>query len=285
MTMIHEPVYKRILSGKQLLFEPISRRVKIYGLPPVNFRAWLDDLLEMSENRRCDKLIFYVLPEQRKMIRQCKKTFPFIREGMIRRFFCGTDAHIYSLFLNQSQPSPDTPEERKVMEKIRHQNEYVHRELPEGYRMRRPEEKDAESMAFLYRQVFETYPTPMHDPRYILQMIRNPDVCFSVIEYAGSIVSACSADMIRDFNCAEMSDCATLPSHRGKGLISYQFFGLIEQMRQKRIQTLFSYSRSLSASMNAINVRHGFTYGGRMLRNSNIGGSLENMNIWFKNLP
>ncbi|MDA8352528.1 MAG: hypothetical protein M0Z65_04930 [Firmicutes bacterium] len=142
---------------------------------------------------------------------------------------------------------------------------------------------DTPEMARLYDTIFETYPTPMNDPQYISDMM-DRQVFFSIIRYRGRIVSACSADLLPTFNSAEITDCATLPQHRNQLLLSHQFSHQVQQMRQKKVQTLFCYARAVSAGMNLITARHGFTYGGRMVQNSQIAGRLECMNIWFKQL-
>jgi hypothetical protein len=132
----------------------------------------------------------------------------------------------------------------------------------------------------------------MNEAEYIAFMMYN-NVYFTVCEYQDEIVSACSASVLPDFNCAEMTDCATLPEHRKKNLLSQQYGLIIEKMKEKGIQTLFCYARTLSIGMNIVNAKHMFTYGGCMKNNSNIQErynnndakhSLANMNIWYKQI-
>ncbi|MFB4164954.1 putative beta-lysine N-acetyltransferase [Alteribacillus sp. JSM 102045] len=262
--------------------EPFSERIKIYALPKEEeMPLFLQSLKRVAIAKQCGKLILYVKKQDR--TRKSLKLFQL--EGAIKGFFQGEDAFIYSLFLNRSRSrTVDATREKWVMEQAAKVTKKAGRPLlPANYTMRRPTEKDAEEMSRLYRSVFKTYPTPMHDPEFIRDVMKN-QVFFTVIEHKGRIISACSVDVLPAFQSAEMSDCATMEEHRNRGLLSYQFSFLIRLMQKKGLWTLFSYSRSLSLGMNVVNVYHGFTYGGRMICNSNISGQLESMNIWYKQL-
>lgn len=92
------------------------------------------------------------------------------------------------------------------------------------------------------------------------------------------------SDLLLEFKSAELSDCVTYAEHRNKQLLTYQVVHLIPKIKQLGINILFSYSRSVSVGMNLVNIKHGFKYGGRMARNSNISGNIEHMNIWYKKL-
>ncbi|WLR51171.1 putative beta-lysine N-acetyltransferase [Bacillus tianshenii] len=266
---------------KTISIEPVNRRIKIYQLPQAEeLNEFMYYIRELGFQKECDKLIFYVKKPELAYLDS-----RFAYEGCIKGFFNGVDAHIYSLFLDPDRNDVvETEKERFVMELVRETKEWNEdTPLPKGYRMRWANEYDCEQMAELYDRVFASYPTPMNDPDFILTMM-NSQVYFSVIERDGQIVSACSSDIMPDFNAAELTDCATLKEHRDKGLLSYQVFELERRMKRMKIHTMFSYSRSVSAGMNLVNARHGYVYGGRMISNSNISGSLENMNIWYKNL-
>jgi len=269
-------------TGKAIDLDPHNRRVKVYQLPQEDIFAEVKDTIEnLAQDHQCDKIIFYSKEDEIKMLDQinCEK------EGTITGFFQGEDAHIYSLFLNKKRNNPIAwEEEQKVMEIVNQDTKTVTEiDLPSEYTMRHAQLKDAKRMAELYDEVFETYPTPMHEPEFIEEMMHN-HVYFTIIEHKGELVSACSADLFPEFNAAEMTDCATLPEYRGKGLLSQQFIHIEKKMEDMGVHTLFSYSRAVSVGMNLINSRHGYSFGGRMLQNSNISGRFEDMNIWVKNL-
>lgn len=261
--------------------ETINQRIKVYQIPEEkNVAIFLLKLIDIGREQGCDKIIFYVKGREKSLMEKQH----FLYEGMIKGLFNGEDAFIYALFLNDESVVNKEEQEQLVLEKAlefsdNRENYYSNK----GYTIRWAVPGDRFKMAKLYDSVFESYPTPMNDPAFILQMMKS-EVYFSVTEKNGEIVSACSADVMPAFNAAELSDCATIPEHRGKGLLCRQALRLMRLMKEKQINTFFSYSRSLSIGMNIVNAKLGFTYGGRMIRNSNIAGRLENMNIWYKSL-
>ncbi|MTI79517.1 MAG: putative beta-lysine N-acetyltransferase [Firmicutes bacterium] len=270
------------LCGKSVHIEPTSKRIKIYGLKNIkHFNKFITELRLIGNNLNCDKLIFYVTKTEEELIKKYNCSY----EGFIEGFFNGNNAYIYSIFLVPSRNKPYVSEEEaKVMDyMIRVKKNNGRFNIPKGFKMRWAIESDALQMAKLYDKVFESYPTPMNKPDFIIEMMNN-DVYFSVVERNNEIVSACSADVLPHFNSAELSDCATDSRYRSKQLLSHQVSHLISLMKIMEINTIFSYSRSVSIGMNLVNVKHNFKYGGRMIANSNIAGRLENMNIWYKNI-
>lgn len=268
--------------GKAIDLDPHNRRIKVYQLPKENDFSTIEmALMELAKEHECDKLIFYAKPEEREWLEATKCD----QEGMIDGFFQGEDAYIYSLFLKSERNHPiDWSQEEKVMQIVDQDKKLVQEAcLPKEYAMRSATVEDAQKMAKLYGEVFETYPTPLDDPNFIKEMM-NDHVYFTIVEHKDQLISACSADFFPLFNAAEMTDCATLPEHRGQGLLSQQFIHLENKMEQQGVQTLFSYSRAVSIGMNLINARHGFSFGGRMIQNSNISGRFEDMNIWVKSI-
>ncbi|SDH72727.1 beta-lysine acetyltransferase [Alteribacillus persepolensis] len=270
------------LFHNDMQIEPFNERIKIYALPKEEaMPVFLESLKKLARRNHCSKLILYVKRKDRTR----KSLSPFQLEGAIKGFFQGEDAFIYSLFLQsaRSQTVHHDREKRVIQQAFTHKKAVQRSILPVSYTMRRALEKDAPAMSQLYRTAFQKHPTPTQDPAFI-QNAMNKNVYFTVIEYKGHIVSACSAQMMPSFQSAEINHCATLPQHRHKGLLSYQYSFFIRLMQQKKITTLFSYAPSLSLPMNSINVSHNFRYGGKMVRNRNIFGRFESMNIWFKQL-
>jgi putative beta-lysine N-acetyltransferase len=268
--------------GKAIDLDLHNRRIKVYPLPKeCNFEKIHQALKKLADENSCDKIIYYSMPEDKGLYEEANCDY----EGKIDGFFQGEDAYIYSTFLSRTRNLPiDWEQEQKVMEIVEEDDKKAQvAPLPKGYTMRSATKEDAEEMARLYGRVFETYPTPMNDPKFVSQMMDN-DVHFSIIEHEGKLISACSADVFTQFNAAEMTDCATLPEHRGKGLLSQQFIHLEKKMELQGVHTLFSMTRAVSVGMNLINARHDYSYGGRLIQNSNISGRLEDMNIWVKTL-
>ncbi|WP_202078622.1 putative beta-lysine N-acetyltransferase [Caldalkalibacillus salinus] len=273
--------------GASVELDTHNRRVKVYEVSDdCDWPTIKDHLRQWALEHDCDKLMFFSTEENEHLQNEeeCYK------EGTIDRFFNGQDAYIYSIFLSDSRHQlVDAQQEDKVMSIVQNDDKQNHDKsteelhLPEGYVMRPANEDDAEAMASLYDQVFQTYPTPMNDPSFVAKMM-NDEVYFTIVEHNGELISSCSADVMKKYKAAEMTDCATLPEHRGKGLLSHQFTHLEKRMEEKGVNTLFSYTRAVSIGMNLINARNGYTFRGRLIQNSHISGRLEDMNIWVKTL-
>lgn len=269
---------------EQVDIDTENQRIKIYGIPlPVetDFSEMLTLLKELAQENNCSKIMFQVKKDQEALL----IAHSFQYEAKISGFFQGEDAYIYSWFLDADRGRiVDQGQVLRVMDMVREDaKELEPCELPLGYTMRSAVAEDAEALAKLYDTIFETYPTPMNDPVFVRKMMKS-NVHFSIVEYESELVSACSADFFPQFNAVEMTDCATLPEHRGQGLLSHQFAHLEEEMIERQVDTLFSVTRAVSVGMNLINVRNGYEYSGRLIQNTNISGRLEDMNIWVKKL-
>ncbi|SDJ12197.1 putative beta-lysine N-acetyltransferase [Salimicrobium halophilum] len=266
---------------EHLHLEPISRRMKAYLLPKeTELDSYVDYLIQIGMENDCDKIIFFVTGEETRLMQERFYSY----EGRIGGFFDGEDAYVYALFLDEKRNIRSaTEKEKRVLQTAFSYATKEEGEAGKSYYIRRAQKADRFGMSQLYKQVFASYPTPMDDPDFILEMMES-GVYAMVGEYEGRIVSSCAGDWMPLYNACELTDCATLPEHRGKGLLVSQARRILEACRERRVKTIFSYSRSLSTGMNIINARLGFKYGGRMVRNSNIAGSFENMNIWYRNL-
>jgi putative beta-lysine N-acetyltransferase len=142
---------------------------------------------------------------------------------------------------------------------------------------------DTPEMARLYRQVFESYPFPIHDPDYLAQTMNENLIYFGI--WAGDrLVALSSAEVDFDNSHAEMTDFATLPEFRGMGLASYLLGKMESGVRQIGIRTTYTIARAYSFGMNITFAKLGYLFGGTLTNNTQISGSLESMNVWYKHL-
>jgi putative beta-lysine N-acetyltransferase len=143
---------------------------------------------------------------------------------------------------------------------------------------------DADAMAEVYREVFASYPFPIHEPDYLTETMNSHVRYFCVREH-GRIVALSSAEMDRSSGSVEMTDFATRPPARGRGLAVRLLAHMETAMRaQGDMETSFTIARSLSAGMNVTFARAGYTYAGTLTNNTNISGCIESMNVWYKAL-
>ena len=156
--------------------------------------------------------------------------------------------------------------------------------LPKGFTARVARAEDTVEMAAVYRQVFATYPFPIHDAEFLQSAMKGNTVFFGVWK-EGRIVALSSAEMDPASRSVEMTDFATLPEYRGHGLALNLLQQMEETVYSRGIRTLFTIARAYSFGMNITFARDGYRFGGTLTNNTNISGSLESMNVWYKTLP
>ena len=159
----------------------------------------------------------------------------------------------------------------------------THLPLPEGYVCKQCRETDVESIAALYREVFPTYPFPIHDPDYIRETMHTHVIYFG-IWHDNRLVALSSAEMDQPAQNVEMTDFATRPEHRGMGFATLLLGRMEKAMARRKMATAYTIARSRSFGMNVTFARMGYRMGGRLLNNTNIGGGFEDMNVWHKPL-
>lgn len=155
-------------------------------------------------------------------------------------------------------------------------------QLP-GFDYRICDESDVGQMTDVYKQVFATYPFPIHDPDYILETMNENMIYFSILK-GDRIVALASAEMDAGAQNAEMTDFATLPEYRGKGLAVYLLNWIENAMYKRNMKIVYTIARAVSYGVNIIFAKSGYEYCGTLLNNTNISGDIESMNIWYKSL-
>lgn len=142
---------------------------------------------------------------------------------------------------------------------------------------------DVDAMSHVYRRVFPTYPFPIQDPAYLEQAMQN-DIAFFKLTCDGEIGALASAEMDLANRAVEMTDFATLPEYRGRGAAQSLLAAMEDAMRERGLRTAFTIARSYSTGMNVTFAKHDYAFGGTLTGNTNIAGTIESMNIWYKPL-
>jgi putative beta-lysine N-acetyltransferase len=258
-----------------------NSRIKLIQYNKEHVEALVRHLEELAKQEGIGKVLIYANPEDVPLFEK----LGFHQEGEISGFFDGDPASILSRFLNEERANIKDEEKKDAIVEMAEQVDSLAEppKLEPGFKLRHADQGDAEQLAELYKLVFKTYPTPIHDPDFIRDCMDN-EVYFSVITHQGKIVSAASADVFSKYNSAEITDCATHPEYRGKGFLSIIIFDLEKRMKEKGVPNLFSLTRAVSTGMNMVISKLGFTYKGRLIQNSQIAGEFEDMNIWVKEI-
>ncbi|PLX93428.1 MAG: putative beta-lysine N-acetyltransferase [Desulfuromonas sp.] len=158
-----------------------------------------------------------------------------------------------------------------------------HHTLAENLACRLCLDDDCEAMASLYREVFASYPFPIHDPAYLRETMASHILYYGIWQ-GDQLLALASAELDRRKGNAEMTDFATSPEARGKGLAQTLLTKLEEGAAAEGIQTAYTIARAYSMGMNITFARAGYTYCGTLTHNTQISGGLESMNVWYKPL-
>lgn len=151
------------------------------------------------------------------------------------------------------------------------------------YSIRSAGRDDVEEMSEVYKKVFLTYPFPIHDPEYLLSTMKT-NIDYFLVEHEGRIVALSSAEKDVKGGNAEMTDFATLPDHRGRGLAGWLLSEMEAAMRRLGIPTCYTIARAYSAGMNITFSRKDYEFAGTLINNTAISEGIESMNVWYKKL-
>ncbi|MDD2248959.1 putative beta-lysine N-acetyltransferase [Methanocorpusculum bavaricum] len=155
--------------------------------------------------------------------------------------------------------------------------------LPNGFTLRPARTEDTEKLADLFRKVFPTYPFPISDPEYIRTNMQD-NVRYFLIKEGDKIAAASSCEVDKESLTAEMTDFAVDPHYRGRSFAGILLEEMEKTMRREGIITAYTIARSASLPMNAVFAGAGYRFGGMLPNNTNISGSIESMNTWYKKL-
>ncbi len=139
----------------------------------------------------------------------------------------------------------------------------------------------AGSLAACYETVFDSYPFPITEPDHLLAEMEKGTRFFGVWE-GGSLVAASSMEPGGAPGAVEMTDFATLPSFRGRGLATRLLAIMDREAQEAGHRVAFTIARAVSFGMNLAFAARRYDFGGTLVNNTQIAGSIESMNVWYK---
>jgi beta-lysine N6-acetyltransferase len=142
---------------------------------------------------------------------------------------------------------------------------------------------DTREMADLYQRMFDTYPFPIHQSLHISQMMANHSFYFC-IRLKKKIAAVAAAEIDPANQTCEMTDFATLPDCRGNGFAEKLLRQLDQEAHGRGVRTAYTIARADSQAMNRVFEKTGYRYAGRLINNSQIGGRIRSMTVWYKRL-
>jgi len=256
-------------------------RIYLMKLDPADMPLILDEMDALAGKEGYSK-IFTKVPESfRKLLSErnyhCEASIP----GYYER---EEDAVIMSKFLDEKRSINCLNEQHEdIITTALSKEKELDLTLPSGYSIRECGKQDVEQMTEVYQSTFATYPFPIHDPKYLLKTMEDNVVYFGVFKEKKAVALSSSEIDIEHF-AVEMTDFATMPEFRGKGLSSHLLMKMGEEMKAKGIRNAFTIARAGSYGMNIVFAKCGYEYCGRLVNNTNISGEIESMNIWYQKI-
>ncbi|HWV38996.1 MAG TPA: putative beta-lysine N-acetyltransferase [Vulgatibacter sp.] len=266
----------------RLLFDAYNRRLKVLDYHVEDYRAFADKLGFLADSNRFDKIWILARPKDwERFVR-----LGYMLEGTLRYALRGKTAYMVSQFRsNRRLRSPELRKEIDLLDRIlARELRPTPRRLPAGYSLDFAREEDLEGILALYRRVFETYPSPLTHREYLIDVLHRGSVFRVVRNPEGEVASVASAELSPEHLSAELTDCATHPAERGRGLMSVILKALEQDLRRLGYRCAYTLARAPSFGMNAAFHALGYEFNGRMINNCDIYGGFEDMNLWSKDL-
>ncbi len=279
------------LHGAVVQYGKHSDRIYLMKINSADPMTLLPELDRLAEKENLGK-IFAKVPARIAPVFQANG---YVIDATIPLFYNGSEDGIFlGKYLQASrQQAADIEELDRVLDLARkkvepqagetYSNTDATRPLPAQFRFRYCRECDAEEVSAVYKEVFASYPFSIDDPAYIRQTMKENVLYFS-IRNEGKIIALSSAEIDWKSANAEMTDFATLPEYRGYGLACFLLAKMERAMKKLGIKTAYTIARAISPGMNITFSKGGYHYGGRLINNTQISGTIESMNIWYKTL-
>jgi len=260
----------------------INNRVYVMKLDPADIPDIIRYADDLSHKEGYTK-IFVKVPESSVEI---FSNAGYITEATVPFFFRGKDSAVF--MAKYTDPGrkevPDAPVIAEVLSAaFGYAGKRIIAELPDGFSLMHAHAGDAEEIAALYRSVFKTYPFPLFDPQYIRESMKG-QVRYFIIRKSHLMVAVASCEINAENLNAEVTDFATNPLFRGMGFAGTLLHAIEAHIKKEGILLAFTIARAVSRPVNFVFAGAGYQYGGLLPNNTNICGSLESMNVWYKKL-
>ncbi len=259
---------------------PHNDRIYVLHLAPDQIGALLPELEQMVKTKKYGK-IFAKIPSTNW---QQFRAAGYIKEADIPHFYSGKTGccFVAKFFFDRHRTDEDFTNLQRIMK-----DEKTERKGSTGSISQFPIElcttADAEELAFFYRKLFESYPFPVFDADHLGKIMRE-NVNYYCIRKDNKIVATAATESNSAEKYAEMTDFATVPDWRGKGLAACLLRHMDKEAYRSGIVTAFTIARATSYGMNRVFKNSGYNYSGLLINNTQIGGRIQSMVVWYKQL-
>lgn len=259
-----------------------NNRVYLIKLAAEDFPQIIDELYQLAKINQYTKIIA-------KVPQWAKRKFQengYRVEATVAGFYKGQGtAYFLTLYLDKKREiQKDAGKAEAIIKYAQKISTLMAQpDLPAGFRFKLLAPENTPDMAEIYKKVFLSYPFPVFSPEYLEQTMKE-NIVYLGIWHRKKLVALSSCEMDIEQQNAEMTDFATLPEYRGKGLASFLLSQMHLSMKHRDILTVYTIARGISYGMNITFAKQGYTFGGRLINNTDISGSIESMNVWYLSL-
>ncbi len=271
------------LGSSLLQHGPDSDRVYVMRIAPDDTHLVLDDAEALAERHGYGKIVVKARAGDHGEL----TLRGYSVEAVVPRFHEGGEAALFAgRFLDEGRATD--PEQSRIHDVI---------EAAEAARVERravpdlvdlvvgeagPE--DVDELSDLYGDVFASYPFPIDDPDHLRAEHHHGTRYFAAREApnGGALVAASSMERGGAPGAVEMTDFATLPEHRQRGVATHLLALMDRRAREAGVRVAYTIARAYSFGMNITFGRCGYEYAGTLVNNTGIAGSIESMNVWYK---
>lgn len=211
--------------------------------------------------------------------------YGYIVEASIPCFFYGKeDALFLARYRSIERQTPDTESLQKFQNMFLQPPSVNKIQLDTNYKIRQLTTDDTADMIEVFKQVFETYPFPIFEPKFLVQSMQEDGTRYFGVFLKNKLIAVSSAECSNTEMNAEMTDFAVLPKFRGKRLASHLLSFMEIELAKSDFKTFYTISRLKSISMNKTFYNANYKYSGTLIQNTQISGNIESMNVWYKNI-
>ena len=272
---------ENIGKGSVIQHGKLNNRIYLIKLGKEDCPGILDDLRRLAEENKYTK-IFCKVPEWAAPVFFADG---FFTEAIIPGFYRGRDAAFFlAKFLDSDRLMLLENQELRDLSKLLKSTQLKAKTaVKDSLPLKQLGVADVEQITGLYRKVFKSYPFPIFNREYILHTMKD-NVRYFGVSKNGRLMAVASAEIDEKGKNAEMTDFATDPDFRGQKLGQLLLAKMEKEMEAMDIKTLYTIARLRSIPMNKVFLKHRYQYAGTLLRNTNISGSIESMNVYYKQL-
>ncbi|MBA4698387.1 MAG: putative beta-lysine N-acetyltransferase [Ruminococcus sp.] len=262
----------------------LNKRIYLMHLHKRDVPGILDDLERLADRNKYTK-IFGKIPAS------CWEPFlkrGYIKEAVIPGFFGGNeDCAFMGKYIDKKRSlSVNQDINKEVLEaalkKLKEKNMEDFK-LAKEFTFRKTRLEDSGEMSMIYSKVFDSYPFPIFDPEYLKKTMGENIVYFGIWK-ENRLIALSSCEMDMDGESVEMTDFAVLQDYRGYNFACFLLNQMEREMKLRQIKTAYTIARAESFGMNCTFAKCGYTFSGTLIKNTQIGGKIEDMNVWFKKL-